>query len=568
MKELEIYLKRNNYYVQAMIEEEELSVAPEQESVDTFVKESTLAMMKADIMMQMKRVRFKANAMSKQEYEEKQNMLKARLISIDNQDLDGVSFERLREFEDKLGLLPVDEETKRHGMEATYQERVRAFEEDFEEKNQKAEDFVRKMSAERKERLKHKRDERKREKIQKLQREEREKEKEEHDEAEKAQMRIQLEEEIRERMKDHERHRQEMKEKWEHDRREIAKKKYKHQELEERYQKKVIIPSLERKKEELRKKREFFAPIRHKDLVEHEKVYVERLKEKLKEKKKKREKWYKDIGYGDYDPSKYHSKYLSSVENEKNEPLIDPQVFVVQKCDKQRNYAKFVKEMHKPKISIKKKKEMKQIIKLVENSGMSRQLEVNRNKSMEMLRKERQKNEKPHYENYIHQRKNAHSQSVMKNQKKRWKYDNPMIPREPLRRKGYMVDYLLKKRIKRQQMELDDPEYRVNRKINWDKLAGAHTKNNRSLSNAYEDSHSTIPAPKSRFDKDVYKSEDQILRNKLDIIKAKAKQIEEEAIEKERNMKLTTGTNVKASNEINGLLIDSIEAKLHLLKDI
>ena len=57
-------------------------------------------------------------------------MLKATLISIDNDDLEGISFDKIREFEDKLGLLPVDEETKRNGMEATYAERVKMLEDD------------------------------------------------------------------------------------------------------------------------------------------------------------------------------------------------------------------------------------------------------------------------------------------------------------------------------------------------------------------------------------------------------------------------------------------------------
>ena len=144
-----------------MIEESEISIPEEQDTVDTFVKEFSLSYMKSDIMMQMNRLRFKANAMSKAEFEEKQNMLKARLISIDNDDLNGISFDKLQEFEDKLGLLPVDEETKRHGMEATYAERIKAFEENLEEKNKRAEDFVRKMSAERKERAQRKRDLRK-----------------------------------------------------------------------------------------------------------------------------------------------------------------------------------------------------------------------------------------------------------------------------------------------------------------------------------------------------------------------------------------------------------------------
>lgn len=549
-----------------MVEEEELQIAPQQESVDSFIKDFTLSYMKSDIMMQMKRLRFKANAMSKKEFEEKQNMLKATLISIDNDDLEGITWDKIREFEEKLGLLPVDEETRRHGMEATYAERVKAFEENLEEKNKKAEDFVRKMSAERKERIQKKREQRRKKKMELQQKLERDKELDQKKEIEKAAMRKQMEEEIRQKMKDHEKQRQEMMEKWKRDEEELAKKKYKHIELEERYQQNVLMPSLERKKEELRKKREQFQPIRHKDLVDHEKVYVERLKSKLREKKEKREKWYKDIGYGDYDPSKYHSKYLSSVEKEEKEPLIDPRLEVVHKSDKQKNYAKFVKEMHKPKISVKKKNEMKQIIKAVESSGMSRKLENNRNLSHGALTAERS-NERPQYENYLRNKNYGGSRSAVRSHKKKWKFYNPMVPKPKLKPKGFVVDYLLKRRIKRQEMEQDDPDYLTNHKTRWDKVGLSKSQmHSRSPSGAYDDNKTLIP--QSRFDREMQKSEDQIMQQRLEIIKTRAKQIEEEAREKEKNLKLTSNTNVKASNEINSLLIDSIEAKLHILKDI
>lgn len=548
-----------------MIEEEELTIPEEQESVDHFVKEFTLSYMKSDITMQMKRLRYKANAMSRKEYEEKENMLKATLLNIDNDDLEGITFDKMKEFEEKLGLLPVDEETRRHGMEATYQERIKAFEENIEEKNKKAEDFVRKMSAERRE-INHKKKDEKRKEREKLKAElEKKREREEIEKAKKTEMRRNLEDEIKERMKEHERNRQEMKEKWERDKLEISKKKYKHQELEERYQRKVVIPSLERKKEELKKKREFFAPISHQELVDHEREYTKRLKMKLREKKQKREKWYKDIGYGDYDPNKYQSKYLSSAENENLEPKIDEIEIIHYKCDKQRNYAKFVKEMHRPKVSVKKKKEMKAIIKQIENSGMSRQLEISKAKMLEIQQKELKKNEKLQYENYIGIRQRGGSHSAIKSVKRQWNKYNSMIPKPKLQRKGYVVDYLLKKRIQRDQMHLDDPDNDT-QKINWGKYGGTSVKHARSYSNAYEDNHNIMPH--SRFDHEIQKSEDEIIKQRLDLIKNKAKQIEEAALEKEKNMKLTTGTNVKDSNVINNLLINSIEAKLHLLKDI
>jgi hypothetical protein len=318
---------------------------------------------------------------------------------------------------------------------------------------------------------------------------------------------------------------------------------------------------LRENKEQLKKKREDFQPIRHKDLLNHEKIYVERLKKKLKEKKQKREKWYKDIGYGNYDVSKYTSKYLSSIENEELKPLIDPKVEVIEKCDKQKNYAKFVKEMHKPKISVKKKKEMKSIISMVESSGQSRKLENNRNKSIGAL-SELSKNSKPKYENYLRTRPYGGSQSAVRT---KWR-ENPMIPRPKLHRKGIVVDYLLKRRIKRQEYEQDNPDYGRNKRTNWERVADKELHRVRSNSDPYDDEHAIMP--QSRFEKEMKKTEDEVLKQRLEIIKTRAKQIEYEAQEKEKNMKLTNNTNVKASNEINSLLIDSIEAKLHLLKDI
>lgn len=446
-------------------------------------------------------------------------------------------------------------------MEATYAERIKAFEENLEEKNKIAEECVRKWSAERRERLQKKKDERRKRKNELKEKAERRRQKEEQKKSDKEAMRRRMEEEIKEKMKEHEKQRQEMLEKWKQDEKELAKKRYTHIALEEQYQKKVIIPSLERKKEQLRKKREHFQPIRHKDLIDHEKIYVERLKKKLKEKKQKREKWYKEIGYGDYDASKYASKYLSSIENEKLKPLIDPKVEVIEKCDKQKNYAKFVKEMHKPKISVKKKKEMKAIVDMVESSGQSRKLVDKRNKSIGAL-SELSKNSRPKYENYLRSRPYGGSQSAMRT---KWR-ENPMLPKPKLHRKGIVVDYLLKRRIKRQEHEQDDPDYGRKRRTNWEKVADKELYRVRSNSDPYDDEQAIMP--KSRFEKEMKKSEDDVLKQRLEIIKTRAKQIEYEAQEKEKNMKLTNNNNVKASNEINSLLIDSIEAKLHLLKDI
>ena len=64
------------------------------------------------------------------------------------------------------------------------------------------------------------------------------------------------------------------------------------------------------------------------------------------------------------------------------------------------------------------------------------------------------------------------------------------------------------------------------------------------------------------------KSDDLLLQQKLEIIRTQAKKMEDDAKEKERNMKLSKSISVKDTNEINSMLIESINAKLHILKDI
>ena len=83
-----------------------------------------------------------------------------------------------------------------------------------------------------------------------------------------------------------------------------------------------------------------------------------------------------------------------------------------------------------------------------------------------------------------------------------------------------------------------------------------------------DEEENSVIVPQNRFEKEMeYKTEDLILHNKLKLIRAKAKKMEEEAHIKEKSMKWTK-TSVKMVNEINGMLIDSINAKLHILEGI
>ena len=215
---------------------------------------------------------------------------------------------------------------------------------------------------------------------------------------------------------------------------------------------------------------------------------------------------------------------------------------------------------------------MKKIIQDIEESGQSRKLVLNKYNSQKEINKNRTKSiesamNKRHSDDDLAVKRNRDyggSQSVIK-RRKNW--FNPMIPRPKLKRKGIIVDYLLQKRVKRQEKEMLDPDYKFKNNTNWD--AFGVSKSQRSQAKSFSlDYNDTTILPQSRFDKEMKKPEELILQHKLEIIRTQAKKIEEDAMEKEKNMKLTNGNNVRAANEINNMLIQSINAKLHILKDI
>ena len=87
---------------------------------------------------------------------------------------------------------------------------------------------------------------------------------------------------------------------------------------EKKYEQEVVLPELERYKEDLKRKKEFYKPINPEEIKEHDKKYQKLIKEKLEEKKQQRIQWYSDIGYGDYDKNKFKTKFLDKfLQNER-----------------------------------------------------------------------------------------------------------------------------------------------------------------------------------------------------------------------------------------------------------
>lgn len=57
-------------------------------------------------------------------------------------------------------------------------------------------------------------------------------------------------------------------------------------------------------------------------------------------------------------------------------------------------------------------------------------------------------------------------------------------------------------------------------------------------------------------------------QEKYELIKDKAKQLEENALRKEQMLKVTHGGTIKDSDQVNDLIFESIRAKLSILEEI
>jgi len=293
---------------------------------------------------------------------------------------------------------------------------------------------------------------------------------------------------------------------------------YSHQKLEKDYNEKVLMPELEKKKNELKKKREFHKPIDHRELDDFQKKYEENYKLKIEEKRQEREKWYNDIGQGQYDPTKFKTKvYEKVLEEEKDteELKVRQAGDRKNKAEKMNNYSRIVKEMHWPEVSAKKQREIKNIKSLINQRNQRRSAPPNKRNSFAR-----------HSENGI----TSDVDSIAKAKKPSWKFHNPMIPKPKQKKEPVIVDYLQELRVKRQE---DDHQSKHTTGLDWDSIK----------------------------DKKI---DD---KTKIELLKARTKLIEENAQRKEQ-MNRANGSTIEDNVDINDMLIDAIEMKLSILDNI
>lgn len=272
------------------------------------------------------------------------------------------------------------------------------------------------------------------------------------------------------------------------------------------------MPELERKKKNLETIRQFHKPIKREELDEHEKNYQEKIKIEREKQRMKREKWYSDIGYGVFDEGRYKTKFYEKVLEEEKKNDVKKRVNSQNKQRKQEkmnNYAKIVKEMHWPQVSPKKRAEMEEMKNLMANPS-------------------KPKFRSPNTDRYSGVESADSAERPKPIKKPNWNFHNPMIPKPQPKKEPIKVDWLADQRVKRQELEKDGS---INKGNMWKNLA-------------------------EKVDLD-----DQ---TKLQMLKEKTRQLEENAIRKEQMSKIR-GSTMEGNVAVNEMLIDAIDAKLKLL---
>lgn len=419
-----------------------------------------------------------------------------------------MSVDALYSLENKLGL-PISEKNARV---MNYKDKMHMSKEELLKSQKEAEDFVNKMK-EREKKLEEEKQRRRDKEAYKT------KTFLDKTSAKKKELEEKRKKKVLDRIEEHKQHMEKVQEKraerektWKEFKQKEKVEKPLYKAIEDRYNKDILMPELQKKKKDLDSIRKFHKPIKREDLDEHEKDYQEKIKIEREKQRIKREKWYSDIGYGVYDENRYKTKfYEKAIAEEKKKVEIERvnSSHRKNKTDKMNNYAKIVKEMHWPQVSERKKKEIEEL-----KDKMNYQKKP-KFRSPQMRSSRYNSSESPEREKIL--------------KKPDWKkFHNPMLPKPETKKEGYEVDWLAERRAKR---ENGDTKSKLNQSHGWKSIA----------------------------DKD-----DLDENTKAQLLKSKARMLEENAQRKEQINKVQ-GATMEGTVEVNEMLIDAIESKLSLL---
>lgn len=309
---------------------------------------------------------------------------------------------------------------------------------------------------------------------------------------------------------------------------------------------KFVIPELQEKKKRLDNMRSFYRPLNREELDMHARNYEEILRAKIEEKRMLRKAKLSEFG-GSVNTSKLKTKYNHEVVKSERQKKMEKELIrneTKQKRAKIQQYAKIVKEMHWPEVSPKKQREMKMLKKSVDEKSKSPEVTYGQAASSRDNKKNSYLSTRQSHRRSMNDSNYSNSETTTlkekpystKRTKVNWKkFINPMVPKPKLKRKGHIDDYLLKKRIERQEKENDTFEgeprkYQLS--MNWQKVN-----------------------PQDITDPD-----------QIELIREKTRALEKEAQMYEE--KIRVGGDLKNPTEANDLLINAIEAKLSILQNI
>lgn len=238
------------------------------------------------------------------------------------------------------------------------------------------------------------------------------------------------------------------------------------------------------------------------------------------------------------------------------------------KADK---YAKFVKEMHWPKISKLKKQEMenlknshdfkKSLNQSTHSQNWKGRAPSIRSESRNLDRKNGYiSTSEPTFSGLENaKREGNHSYSILKQSKNIWK-ENKMIPKPQPKKEPKIVDYLMEKRMRRDKLESEGRIRNIKNPYLDIKNSATDRSNKKFFNSRSMDNYginNTIDHAAQNLSK----------IDQVNQVRNKSRQIEETVNRKEQLMKFQGGS-IKESADVNEMLINAISAKLRILEDL
>eukprot|EP00347_Sterkiella_histriomuscorum_P020948 403335841 len=281
---------------------------------------------------------------------------------------------------------------------------------------------------------------------------------------------------------------------------------------------------IEKRKRHLQSLRDLRQPLNREEILEHGKKMDDIVKEKQEERKKSRIA----LVTHSYDYSKYHTKFLDNImeqeaaQQEEKERKDEER----QRVQEQRDiYDKYVKEMHWPKISEKKKAELETLKMSMKTSPKNPKSIIGQGNHDTASRNNQNRAASAHRQN--------EEDSTMRRQVV-WA-ENTMKPKPKEKKEGKIVDWLREQR----------------------------TKHDLDIQNGVSPQHNKTNDWKKELDKMQLHG-----KEKYDMFLGKAKDFEEKAKRKQQIIGTTKGATIEDIIELNDMYVESIKAKLELLHDL